>query len=75
MYVEGLPFARFARGVYQRLGTPIERAALAVRIRCVFITIEHLNFILAHHKNATIAASLAVALRDFWCSELDVYLA
>ena len=70
--VEGLPFARFTGGVHQRLGAPIERAALTVRIRCVVIAVEHLNFILAHHKNAAIAASLAVALCDFGCGELNV---
>ena len=61
--VVGLPLAGLAAGVDQRGVVAVERAALAVRIGLVVITIEHLDFIAAHQIDAAVAAALALALR------------
>ena len=57
----GLPFAWGPANVGQRRRLPVNRAALAVRISGVVVTVEHLQFVNALHENAAVAALLAVA--------------
>ena len=71
-----LPLAGRTHGVGHGRVDAIHGAGEAVGVGGVVVVVEHLNFqLIAHRKDAAVAASLAVALRLGGCGPLDVELA
>src|SRR5215472_15187994 len=72
--IVGLPLARGTSRIDQRRILAVDGRGLAIRVGLVVIRIEHLNFVIAHQKDAAIAALLALASWRNRLGKLDVKL-
>src|SRR4051812_28297846 len=74
--IVGLPFTRFAGGVYERRVLIINRTTGAVGIGFIVVGVQHLNFVTAQSKeDAAISSSLTIAVNHGRCREPEVELA